>query len=306
MRAAGNAFGCGFKQLLGICLCVGQPNGPTACRSMEVGGLAWGSYHADILKPVLCTVLVAVLAMVIATVAPTRTPPSPCPHGRTGSKFADTYASFAPWFALHERFAEHLFSGSELEIPKGLSSCCEHFPTALARLQLTIAAQSDSPTAIPNARLLELRVEADAFCAIYRPILETIDASDGADPAFLEEASAAGLFARIFELYERLEDLFTTSFDGIDDDQARWCFAVAFTVRTLANRERIERIDEDVAGIFYGKEGASGPPFKVSEAVAEAMAGLIVLADRDLTPSESERAGRWAVEIHAAFVSDPS
>ena len=37
----------------------------------------------------------------------------------------------------------------------------------------------------------------------------------------------------------------------------------------------------------------------------KAMAGLIALADRDLAPSESGRAGRWAEEIHAAVVPDP-
>lgn len=274
-----------------------------------MGEPACGSYHADIVKPVLCTVLVAVLAIVLVSVAPTRVPPGSslvCPQGRIGSQFADIYTAFVPWFALHEAFAELLFSGSEVEVPVDLSAGCERFPLALARLQLTIATSSDSPAAIPNARLLELRVEADAFCAIYRPILEAIDALDDVDLTYLEEASDAGLFARIYELYERLEDLFTMSFDGIDDDRVRWCFAVAFTVRTLTNRETIERIDEDLAGIFYGREGALETPFPVSEAIKEAMAGLIALAGRDLTPSEAERAGRWAEEIHAACVPDAS
>jgi hypothetical protein len=246
--------------------------------------------------------------MVLAAVVPRSIPPAPslaCPQGRLGAQFADVYFTFAPWFTLHEAFSEHLFRGSEMEVPADLSSCCERFPQALARLQLTIASKPDALPTGPNDRLLELRVEADAFCAVYRPILETIDASDGVDLPDLDEASDAGLFARIFALHERLEDLFTTSFDEIDDDQARWCFAVAFAVRTLANRERIERIDEDLAGIFYGREGASGPPFPVSAEIAEAMAGLIALAGRDLNGSESAWAGRWAVRIHAAFVPNP-
>jgi hypothetical protein len=275
---------------------------------MEVGEVARRSYDEDTLKPVHWVLLFASIAILVAAVGQTRVS-SPeslmCPQGRAGSQFADVYSAFAPWFALHEAFAEYLFRGSETEIPADLSSCCEGFSLALARLQLTMGAQSDSPTAVLNARLPELLVEVDTFCAIYRPILETIDASDGGDFTDLEEASDAGLFARIYELHERLEDLFTTAFDEIDNDRSRWSFAVAFTVRTLTSHEAIERIDEDLAGIFYGREGASGPPFPVPEAIAEAMAGLVALSGRDLPPSESERAGRWAEEILAAFVSDP-
>lgn len=309
MSARGNAIGWTLqvtRRNLSVCQTAKPPDSPPTAQ--EVGESACESYYVGILKPVLWTVLVAALAMMLAAVAPRRIPPTPsltCSQGRAGSQFADVYSAFAPWFALHEAFAEYLFRGSETEIPADLSSCCEGFPLALARLQLTMGAQSDSPTAVLNARLPELLVEVDAFCAIYRPILETIDASDGGDFADLEEASDAGLFARIYELHERLEDLFTAAFDEIDNDRSRWSFAVAFTVRTLTSHEAIERIDEDLAGIFYGREGASGPPFPVPEAIAEAMAGLVALSGRDLPPSESERAGRWAEEILAAFVSDP-
>jgi len=226
-----------------------------------------------------------------------------CAGGLAGARFADVYAAFAPLFALHESYAEYLFNGAGVSVPQDLSGACDRFPRALAELHLMSVTADSGVSRVPNEELVELQTEADAFCAVYRPVLEGIDEASVDEVAFLQEASDAGLFVRIHELNKRLDDLFEATFDGLTDDEARWCFAVAFTAHTMASRGSIDRIDEDLTAIFYGSAEATSVPFPVSAEVSEAMSGLIDLAGgRDLDTEEATRAGRWAAIIDAAFV----
>ena len=271
-----------------------------------MGGLADRGYDASILKPILCTVVVATTAMVLVAVFSQHDPPVPgyaFSEGEQAARFADAYAAYAPLYTFYESFGEYLFDGSDVKVPSGLSRCCETFPIALARLHVELVTTDESPEAGElNALLLGLRGDADAFCGVFRPALETIDSWSEVDLVYLEEASDARLFARIYELNERLESLFTMAFDAMVEKKARWRFAVAFTVRTLASRGRIDRIEEDLTGIFYGRADASAPPFPVSVDVENAMAGLIALVGRDISSEESERVARWVDDLLAAFV----
>lgn len=295
-----------FVLLRATCLYVRQPNIPTVLQLLRMGEFARGSYDADILKPILCVVLVAALAMFFASLSSERNLAAPTClslEGALAARLADAYAAYAPLLVFYESYGEYLFDGTEVTAPSNLSGCCETFPIALAQLHVELVAADGLPDAGElNALLLELRGDADAFCGVYRPALETIDSWGEADLVYLQEASEARLFARIYELNERLERLFTTAFDGIAEEDARWHFAVAFTVRTLASRGRIGRIEEDLTGIFYGRVDASAPPFPVAAHVKDAMAGLIALVGRDISPEESQRAARWVNEILAAFV----
>ena len=216
-----------------------------------------------------------------------------CQGARLGEPFADIYEAFAPLLAFHESYAEHLFEGSAVAVPAGLGSSCDAFLRALAELHLAAASEAAGWSDFPAEDLAVLRMETDAFCMLFRPTLDEIESAPDADLERLRAASDMHLFVRIFELSERL---------AADVDQ--WCFAILFTTRTMANRSRIERIDEDLVTIFYGSEDATNVPFPVPESIADAMSGLIGLRGRDLTEEESERAILWAREILDHFKAD--
>jgi len=220
-----------------------------------------------------------------------------CPGAGLGETFADVYEAFAPLLAFHESYAAHLFEGSDVTVPAGLSSSCDAFPRALAEIHLATLSPAADSIDSSGEDLAALRTEADAFCMLFRPILDEIEATPGGDLDLLRDASDAHLFVRIHELSARLDELFEVSFDGLLGDIDRWCFAILFTTRTMGNRSRIERIDEDLVTVFYGAEDAASVPFSVPESIAAAMSGLIDLCGRDLAAEESAQASLWASEI---------
>lgn len=228
-----------------------------------------------------------------------------CVGGLVGSRFADVYTAFAPLRLLHESYSDYLFRGVSVAIPDGLSAACDRLLQALATLPVSPTSE-DEPAAIPADRATALTADVQAFCGLFRPTLEAIGASSDVDPEALELAAGARLFARIHDLNQGLDALFEETFDAIADQETRWCFAVLFTVRSIASRDRISRIDEDLVTVFYGSASGAAPPYPVSSNVVEAMAGLIALCGRDLDPDESERASSWANEIHGELVPDES
>jgi hypothetical protein len=259
-------------------------------------------------KPIHWILLAAVLVAVVLLLSPDRpvAPPLETPVGCAGAlaaaRFVDVYGAFAPLIALHESYAEHLFSGADVSVPPDLGGACARFPRALAELHLASVGSNLDAVEIPGPELAELRTEADGFCALFRPILEGISAAADDAQSVLREASDAGLFVRIHALSERLDDLFEATFDGLAGDELRWCFAVAFTAHTMTSRGRIDRIDEDLVTVFYGSPEATVTPFLVPAEVAEAMAGLIALCGRDLDADEASQVARWAAVVDAAFV----
>jgi hypothetical protein len=260
-------------------------------------------------KPVLLVVLVA--AALLLTVRPPLSEEGleserleAGEGGLLGSRFADAYEAFAPLFAFHESYAEHVFDGAEVIAPARLSASCEAFAMSLAELHVASALGGVGAPHVGKEALALLRTDADAFCRLFRPLLEAFDASDEVDPKALAAASDAGLFARIYEINGQLNDLLEDAFASIVDDGVKWRFSVAFAVRAILRRDRVDRIDPDLATVLYGAEGSTSIPFPVPEPVAEAMAGLVGLVDRDLDAEESARALRWSATIHEHFVPD--
>lgn len=226
------------------------------------------------------------------------------PQAQIAAEFADAYSAFAPLFAFHGSYADYLFDGNDVRIPPELGTACGNLSVGLALLHLSIVTQTDpAPPAVSRA-MIRLRAEADAFCGAYGPDLEAIASSSEVDFAQLGEVSDAGLFAAIHGMNELLEEAFTETYEAIDDDERRWAFGVTFTARALAKRDRIDRIAENLAEIFYGSAERAEPPFLVSEEVVEAMKALIALSGHILESSEAAQARALAEEIHAYFVCD--
>ena len=219
-----------------------------------------------------------------------------------GSVFADTYSAFAPLFSFHQSYADHLFQGTPVEIPKDMAKACGGFSEALAYLHLEIQIQTASTTALAMPALIHLRSDAAGFCATYGPALEAIDAWIEVDMEVLGQVSEDGLFARIAQLNDGLDLVFTEAFDGLPTEEARWRFAVTFAVRTILVSEALERLNTNLREIFYGNTEAEAPPLPVSEAVSEAMALLVALSGQDLSADEAESAWAAAETIYCDFM----
>jgi hypothetical protein len=247
------------------------------------------------MRSISCALLLVSLASPLPAAA------SACPIGEIATEFADAYSTFAPIFSLYGEYADYLFDGSPMTVPEGLGTACDDFAVDLALVHVALMTQTESG-GLASSVMIRLRAETDMFCGAYQPILEAIGSSSGVDPGAADEASDAGLFARIYGLNELLEDAFAETFDAIRDDEVRWCFAIAFSTRTLVNRDRVERLDESLDEILYGGPNRTDPPFAVPEEISDAMAALVALSGRDLEPDESDRARSLAAEIHAYFV----
>ena len=218
------------------------------------------------------------------------------PEAALGSQFADLYSSFAPLYALYRSYADHLFTGAPVVVPLGVSDSCTGLVAALSGISADLLTQT------PSAALAVLRVEVVDFCVSYRPTLEEIERSSPDGP-LLERASDERLFASIFELNGMLEETLSQALSSLDEGVGRWRFAVAFAVRTIIDSSPIDRIDDDLRGIFYG-EGGSAPPVDLPEQVSDAMAELIALSGRPLTEGEADQARYLAEYIECYFVFD--
>jgi len=240
----------------------------------------------------------AVLVMVIAAAA------VGCPIGWIATEFADAYAAFAPIYALYAAYADVLFSGTDLAISPGLESACDAFSIEVARLHLALLMQTGSIVVPVPRAMVRLRAGTDAFCEEHGATLRVIGSAPSPDLSRVEEASGAGLFAEISEMNAILEEAFTEFYEAIDDEEARWRFAVAFVTRGLANRDEASRIDANLAEVFYGGADRSTPPFPVGAEVVAAMTSLIEHAGRDLTSSEWSEVRTLSDRIHAALVPE--
>jgi hypothetical protein len=218
-----------------------------------------------------------------------------------GSGFADVYSAFAPIYALHASYGDYLFFGIPVIVPADLGGACERFLRELADLHLTWSIQTKSIVPIPIS-MIPLRVEADAFCADHGEMLNGIAAWTSVDLDVLQSASAAGLFARTYEVNGLLDAVFTETFDALDEAESCWAFAVTFATRTLVDREILARIDENLSEVFYGGEDRSEPPFDVPEEVSQAMDELVDLCGRDLDATEAAEALEAAETVYDYFV----
>jgi len=219
-----------------------------------------------------------------------------------GGGFADLYSSFAPLYGLYRSYADYLFRGSSVAVPQGIVSSCDGLTAALYRTSLDSLLKTPSEAL---SSLASLRLDAAEFCLSYRSTLGEIERAspDGLIP-LLDRASDEGLFASINRLNRMLEETLSQVLAALGGDLERWRFGVVFAVRTIIDRDSIDRIDEDLRGIFYG-EGGSPPvelPEEVSAAVSAAMAGLISLSGRPLSGGEADQARYLAECIECYFV----
>jgi len=229
-----------------------------------------------------------------------------CPTGWIATEFADAYAAFAPIYALHAAYADVLFSGTNLAVPPDLAGACDAFSIEVARLHLALLTQTGSIVVPVPRAMVRLRAGADAFCEEYGTVLREIGSTPSPDLGRIEEASDAGLFAEISAVNGVLEEAFTAFYEAIDDEEARWRFAVAFVTRGLVHRDSASRIDANLLEIFYGSADRASPPFSVSEDVSAAMASLIEYAGRALTPAEWCEVQTLSSRIHEALITGQS
>jgi len=245
-------------------------------------------YPVGMRNIIAALVLIAALSLVAVS----------SPEAALGSQFADLYSSFAPLYALYRSYADHLFTGAPVAVPLGVSDSCTGLVAALSGISTDLLTQT------PSAALDRLRIEALDFCLSYRPTLEEIERSspDGLIP-LLDRASDEELFASIYKLNSALEETLSQALSALGEGVERWRFAVAFAVRTIIDSSPIDRIDDDLRGIFYG-EGGSAPPVDLPEQVSDAMAALIALSGRPLTEGEADQARYLAEYIECYFVFD--
>ena len=224
------------------------------------------------------------------------------PAARLGAMFADTYSAFAPLFSFYQAYADHLFQGTDVEVPDAVAAACGEFSEALGFLHLEIQTQTASSTALSMSALVHLRSEAAGFCSAFEPRLKEMDAWSEVDPDILRQASEEGLFAAISQLNDGLDLVFTEMFDGFSIEEARWRFAVTFAVRAIIVSETVERINANLGEIFYGDSESRTPPLPVPQLVADAMRLLVELSGRELTEEEASQAQGAAETVYGHFV----
>jgi hypothetical protein len=236
---------------------------------------------------------VALLVLVAVAV-----PAAAWPQARLGSGFADAYAEFAPLEALYRSFGDHLFAGTAVAVPAGLSAACARFLDALQVLHEEWV-QTSPLTVEGLGALVRLRVESEGFCSTFATDLAAL--SEAGSLLTDVEASfvAQGFFASIHDLNEQFERALDAALRDAPDDEARWAMAVTFAVRSLLVNPSWARVATDVAAIFYGRADATAPLFDVPAAVRVAMDRIAAAAGVDLTDEE-----RAAVRLAAAVVYD--
>jgi hypothetical protein len=221
-----------------------------------------------------------------------------------GARFAEVYTAFSPMVQLYGSYRDHLFLGTPVVIPEDVGTACERFAYELAIFHVEYVNQTESSTAAGLALLTRLRVESAAFCDGYEEWLRILGELEAVDDDLVGTAGDEGLFSAI----KRMNDLIAETLDeilaGLGDGFDRWTFAVTFSVRALLLQTEIEQLDENTREILYGNPEATAPPFDVPSEVSEAMARLVDLGGRELTPEEVEEAFRSAMVIFDHFVPE--
>lgn len=219
-----------------------------------------------------------------------------------GSVFADAYSAFAPLFSFYQSYADHLFQGTDVEVPDAVALACESFSEVLGFLHLEIQTQTASSTALSMSALVRLRSDAAEFCSAFEPRLKEMDAWSEVDPEILRQASEEGLFAAISQLNDGLDLVFTETFEGFSSEEARWRFAVTFAVRAIIVSETVERINTNLGEIFYGDGESQTLPIPVPQTVADGMGFLVKLSGRELAEDEASQAQEAAETVYGHFI----
>jgi hypothetical protein len=226
--------------------------------------------------------------------------------GRVGAQFADVYARFAPLHAFYDAYAAHLFSGTVVEVPLGISLVCLDYPEGLENLQIHLIRETFYDHAGTLEQLVHLRTVTTAFCSSYGEMLTSLVDAHVLGEGVADGLAAQGFFVTIREMDLRFEATLDEALDAAGNGRARWELAVAFAVRGLTSAPALQSISEEIAGIFYGSAGLSEPLFGVSANVEAAMAEIVSLSGRTLSPEQIERARTAAEVVCDALTGDES
>jgi hypothetical protein len=239
------------------------------------------------------------LGVALVVLAAVAVPAAAWEQAQLGSDFADAYAEFAPLEAFYRSFGDHLFAGTVVAVPAGLSTACARFLDALQVLHEELITQIPSQNVEGLGVLVRLRVGSEGFCSTFAAALAAL--SEMEDLSLDVEASlvAQGFFASIHDLSEQFKDTLDVALRDAPDDEERWAMAVTFAVRSMLVNPSWARVSADVAVIFYGRPEADGPPFDVADPVRVAMDQIVAAAGVELTDEE-----RAAVRLAAAVVYD--
>lgn len=221
-----------------------------------------------------------------------------------GSIFADVYTAFAPLYALHDSYANYLFTGSEVTVPSGLDEACEELSQHLGKLHMGLIIQSDSQRVEVLAHLADLQGNVASFCATQQEQIAAIAAMEENDLTLFSQASERGLFAEIKELRTLLDEVFTLTLENLTEERDQWMFNAAFVIRTLINQEEIEQINLSLEQILLGSEETPAPPEDLPEEVLQGLHALVFFSGRKLTPQEQEEVVTLARTIYAYLVEE--
>jgi hypothetical protein len=245
-------------------------------------------------RAVLFLVLAVMTVSVLATASP----------ATLGSAFANAYTAFAPLYTLYRGYAEYLFSGTALSIPRGLDTACQSFSTRLSDLQVMFITQTASKQAGQVTLVAHLRASLAAFCTKYEGTIGTIAALQTPSLSVFSQASDDGFFAAISGVNKALENVFTTTLDALGQGPQAWRFAAAFVTQTLLNERPIQRIDPSLKTILLGTADAPYPPGDLPTAILPQVDALVGLVGHALSPAESSKAAGLASQIHAYLLSE--
>jgi hypothetical protein len=216
-----------------------------------------------------------------------------------GVAFAEVYRAFTPLFALHRAYADYLFLGVPVRPPAGVPAACEEIPPQLDLLRAELLVQTGSAEVV--ALLGHVQAGLSAFCQEHLETLDEIASMDELGWSLLQEAADAGLFARVGELEEALNNAFDKTVSGFEPDR-QWRFSVAFAMRTLLEQGEISRLDPALVEILLGSERSPPPPADLPASLSEHVRALAGFCGRDLSPAEREEAIGIAARIEAALV----
>ena len=198
------------------------------------------------------------------------------PQARLGSDFADSYAEFAPLEALYRSFGDHLFAGTAVAVPVGLSRACARFLDALQVLHEEWIVQPPSQTVQGLGALVRLRVASEGFCSTFATTLAALDGT-GSLPTDVETSLVAqGFFASIHDLNEGFENVLDAALRDAPEDEARWAMAVTFAVRSMLVNPSWVRVSTDVVAVFYGRSDIAASPPNVPDLIAQGFSASIL------------------------------
>ena len=190
-----------------------------------------------------------------------------------------------------------------MTIPDGVSAACQAFGVQLGHLAVDLATQTVSATLVGWPELTRLRVSVSSSCEAYQETLEALSDPLEPDMLLLDQAADERLFSTIAQWARRFEELMDGVMDEFGHSEARWHFAVSFSVRAMASSVGTDGIGQEIREIFYGAADAVAPPFPVPESVAEAMAWLVSMSGTELSLGDAEQAGMLAQQILDHFLT---